>query len=231
MLQLDGTAYDSIRARILNGYIFGELRKRSDEATAALAKEYGEPLWCKGHGRRNTHCLAIAPTVSNAVISGQVSPGLEPIVANIFAHKTAKGTFIVKNTQLEKVLEAAGENTDKVWLSINANGGSVQHLKFLDEKTKEIFLTAREMNQLVLIKQAADRQKWVDQGQSLNIFVPPNVDPKYFHQIHWQAWELGLKSLYYCRSGSVLKSDLASREHERKLIAPKEDDDCKECGG
>jgi ribonucleoside-diphosphate reductase alpha chain len=230
LLQIDGTPFDSLRAKILNRAIFSHIQEKSDKATKDLAKEYGEPEWCRGFNRRNSHCLAVAPTASNSIIAGQVSPGIEPISANIFAHKTAKGVFVVKNVQLTELLKSLDQDNDKVWMSVNSNGGSVQHLSFLTKEQKEIFLTAKEINQMAIVEQAAQRQKFIDQGQSLNIFVNANVDAKYFHQIHWKAWEQGVKGLYYCRSSSILKSDLGSREHERKDVK-KNDPGCSSCEG
>jgi ribonucleoside-diphosphate reductase alpha chain len=165
--------------------------------------------------------LAIAPTVSNSTISGGWSAGVEPIAANIYAQKSAKGTFIRKNRTLEAVLEAKGKNTSEVWSSILEQNGSVLHLDFLTEEEKQVFLTAREINQHAIVKQAIQRQKWVDQAQSINLFFAANSDPKYLHEVHVEAWKGGLKTLYYCRSSGVLKGELASRGK----------DECASCEG
>jgi ribonucleoside-diphosphate reductase alpha chain len=214
LLQSLNYPFDSFDSMMLNSTIFKTIRDKAEEETKALALELGEPEWCKGFGRRNTHLMAVAPTVSNSTISGGYSAGIEPIAANIFSQKSAKGTFIRKNTILETHLEIIGKNTPEVWKSINEQSGSVQHLSFLDDLTKQVFLTAREINQHAIIKQAAQRQKFIDQGQSVNLFFASNASPKYIHEVHLAAWELGLKSLYYFRSEGVLKGDLASRSKE-----------------
>ncbi len=158
--------------------------------------------------------LAIAPTVSNSTISGGYSAGIEPIAANIYSQKSAKGTFIRKNPALECLLDGKKENTQNIWKSINENSGSVQHIKFLTDDEKRIFLTAREINQHAIVKQAAQRQRWIDQGQSVNLFFASNSDPKYIHEVHLAAWENKLKSLYYLRTEGVIRGDLASRSKE-----------------
>ena len=219
LLQSKMIPFDSYDAMALNAEIFRGMRSEAVSASQALAKEYGEPEWCKGFGVRNTHLIAVAPTASNSVISGGISAGIEPIIANAYAHKTAKGVFTVKNTSLEALLESKDINTPAIWKSIVANNGSVQHLDILSDKEKEVFLTAYEINQMALIRQAGQRQKWIDQGQSLNLFFSADASPKWFHKVHMEAWKQGIKALYYCRSTSVLKGDTASREA----------DDCKAC--
>ncbi|CAM6005470.1 unnamed protein product [Sphagnum balticum] len=214
MLQERMIPFDSFGAMMLNSQIFQKIRKNAEKESAALAEEKGEPEWCKGFGRRNTHLLAVAPTVSNSTISGGHSAGIEPIAANIFSQKSAKGTFIRKNGTLVSFLRQLGQDTPEIWKSINEQSGSVQHLTFLDAEAKEVFLTAREINQHAIVKQAAQRQKWIDQGQSVNLFFAANASPKYIHEVHWGAWEGGLKSLYYLRTEGVLKGDLASRSKE-----------------
>lgn len=214
LLQQKSVPFDSFEAMRLNAEIFRSMRQKADEETAKLAEELGEPEWCKGHNRRNTHTLAIAPTVSNSIIAGGHSAGIEPISANIYSQQSAKGTFIRKNPTLEKLLEARGKNDKETWQSIIVNDGSVQHLSCLTGHEKEVFLTAREINQHAIIKQAAQRQRWIDQGQSVNLFFSSNSDPKYIHEVHLAAWEQGLKSLYYLRTTGVIKGDLASRSKE-----------------
>lgn len=211
LLQAKGLPFDSVDSMQLNNEIFRTMRKRSDAETKVLAEELGEPEWCAGHQRRNTHCLAVAPTVSNSTISGGYSAGIEPLAANIFSQKSAKGTFIRKNPILEKLLSDKEKNTPETWKSINEFSGSIQHLSFLSKEEKEVFLTAREINQHAIIKQAAQRQRWIDQGQSVNLFFASNASPKYIHEVHMAAWELGLKGLYYFRSEGVLRGDMASR--------------------
>lgn len=222
-LQSKGEPMNGFFAKVKNKHIFRKIREQAERATKDLAKEYGEPEWCKGFNRRNTHLLAIAPTVSNSIISGSVSQGIEPVAANAYAKKSAKGTFITHNKYLKALLQKLGKDTPEVWTDIAVNGGSVQHLDFLDEKQKEVFKTAYEIDQRVLVDLAADRQEFVDQAQSLNLFFPANVDPKYFHKVHWMAWERGIKSLYYCRTTTVLKGDIASRSVDDK--------ECKACEG
>lgn len=210
-LQEHEIEFNSFKAMQLTTKIFKALREDADCATAQLAKQYGEPEWLEGYGRRNTHTLAIAPTFSTATIAGNVSQSIEPLSANAFIKKQAKGVFIQKNTTLGKVLSKYGMDTDEVWTDIVVNDGSVQHLKFLSDKEKAVFLTARELNQLDIVKQAALRQRFIDQGQSLNLFFPANADEKFIHAVHMEAWRLGIKTLYYFRSESVLKGDIASR--------------------
>lgn len=221
LLQQNMIPFDSFEAMMLNAKIFQTIKTFAESGSSILAKELGEPEWCLGFGRRNTHLLAIAPTVSNSTISGGHSAGIEPIAANIFSQKSAKGTFIRKNIVLQRYLESLGLNTPEVWKSINEQSGSVQHLSVLDDKMKEVFLTAREINQHAIVKQAAQRQKWIDQGQSVNLFFSSNSSAKYVHEVHLAAWELGLKSLYYLRTEGVIKGDLASRSKE----------ECKACEG
>jgi ribonucleoside-diphosphate reductase alpha chain len=221
LLQKNMIPFDSFEAMQLNNEIFKTMRKRAEAETKLLAEELGEPEWCKGHQRRNTHLLAVAPTVSNSTISGGYSAGIEPIAANIFSQKSAKGTFIRKNLTLEALLESKSQNTLDVWKSINEKNGSVQHLSILTDKEKEVFLTAREINQHAVVKQAAQRQRWIDQGQSVNLFFASNSDPKYIHEVHIAAWESGMKGLYYFRSEGVIRGDLASRSK----------DECAACEG
>jgi len=221
LLQQNMFPFDSFDAMQLNAEIFRTIRTKAEEETKKLAEELGEPEWCKGFKRRNTHLCAIAPTVSNSTIVGGVSPGIEPWAANYFSQRSAKGTFIKKNNELEKYLTSINKNTDDVWKSINQNDGSVQHLTFLTKEVKDVFLTAREINQHTIIKQAAQRQRWIDQAQSINLFFGKNADPKYVHEVHLEAWKSKIKTLYYLRSEGVLKSDLAFRNK----------DECAACEG
>lgn len=221
LLQSRMLPFDSFGSMMLNAQVFRTIREGAEKATKELAELKGEPEWCKGFGRRNTHLLAVAPTVSNSTISGGHSAGIEPITANVYAQKSGKGTFIRQNPALTAVLEKLGKNTPDVWKSINASQGSVQHLDFLSEDMKAVFLTAREINQHAIVRQAIQRQKWVDQAQSVNLFFASNSDPKYIHEVHIEAWRGGLKTLYYCRSEGVLRGDLASRSA----------DECAACHG
>lgn len=210
LLQQRGVPFDSFEAMSLNVEIFRSMRRRAEAASQELARNDGEPEWCEGTGRRNTHLMAVAPTLTNSTIAGQVSAGIEPIRANAYTFKTAKGTFFYRNPILTPHLEAAGINTANTWTDIAVNGGSVQHLALSDE-VKQVFLTAPEINQMALVRQAGQRQKWVDQSQSLNLFFASDVPAKWFNQVHLAAWEAGVKTLYYVRSDSVLRADVASR--------------------
>lgn len=215
LLQSKGFSFDSTEAYILNNLLFKTLREHAEVATRELAEVYGEPEWCTGYGRRNTHLLAIAPTTSNSLISGNVSRGIEPWAANAYSEKSAKGTFFQKNRILEALLEERGKNTTDVWTSIVTDGGSVQHLGFLSDEEKAVFLTAREINQYALVRLASARQRWLDQTQSVNLFFPANADPKYVNGVHLEAYRSGMMTLYYLRTGSVLRGDSGSRAYTR----------------
>lgn len=224
-LQEHSVVLDSFECFQINAQMFSGIKRKAEKATQELAAEYGEPEWCKGLNRRNTHLIALAPTVSNSLISGNLSPSIEPWAANVFVQKSAKGTIIQKNKTLTKLLESYGKNTEATWKSIERENGSVHHLDFLTVHEKEVFLTAKEMNQFALVKLAAQRQRWIDQGQSLNLFFPENSDPKYIHDIHVMAHEEGLRTLYYLRTSSVIRGDAGSREYRR------ESTECKACEG
>jgi len=212
LLQSEGTAMDSFRAKILNKSIFKTIQGHAERATRDLATAYGEPSLLKGYGVRNSCLTATAPTSSNSLISGNVSPGIEPINSNAFEKATAKGSFIEFNPALKALLASKGKDTDDVWATILKDSGSVRSLDFLTDDEKNVFKTAFEIDQRVLIDLAADRQVYIDQGQSLNLFFPSDVDPLHFHEVHVQAWQKNLKSLYYVRSSSVLKADLSARD-------------------
>jgi len=211
-LQKKNLPFNSISSTAWTHTLFSDIRQKAEATSRELAQEYGEPTWCKGTGMRNTHLLAIAPTVSNSRLNN-CSAGIEPIPANIYTFNGAKGTFIVKNKELECLLEAKGNNTDKVWDQILADNGSVQNLsqEILSEDEKSVFLTFSEVNQLELVKQAAIRQKYIDQTQSLNLSFDPTDSPRWINQVHMEAWKLGVKTLYYLRTDSVIKGDLGSR--------------------
>ncbi len=200
-LQKKNLPFNSIASTAWTHTIFSHIKLKAEAASRQLAQEYGEPLWCRGTGMRNTHVLAIAPTVSNSRI-GNCSAGIEPYPANMYTFNGAKGTFIVKNPELEKVLEEKGHNTEKVWDQILADDGSVQNLpsEVLNEEDKEVFLTFAEINQLGLVQQAALRQKYIDQTQSLNLCFSPTDSPRWINQVHMEAWKLGIKTLYYLRT-------------------------------
>jgi ribonucleoside-diphosphate reductase alpha chain len=214
-LQKKNLPFNSISSTAWTHTLFSDIRQKAEATSRELAQEYGEPVWCRGTGMRNTHLLAIAPTVSNSRLNN-CSAGIEPIPANIYTFNGAKGSFIVKNKELEELLESKGKNTEKTWDAILADNGSVQNLSLdiLDESEKEIFLTFSEVNQLELVRQAALRQKYIDQTQSLNLSFDPTDSPKWINQCHIEAWKLGVKTLYYLRTDSVIKGDLGSRTAE-----------------
>lgn len=215
-LQQKGLPFNSIASTAHTHNIFSKIKNDAEAASRQLAVEYGEPLWCRGTGMRNTHLLAIAPTVSNSVITGGISAGIEPLPANIYTFNGAKGTFIRKNKVLEAMLESKNENKDKWWDQMLADNGSVLGLpdSVLSPDEKELFLTFPEINQLELVRQAAIRQRYIDQTQSLNLSFDPNDSPKWINQVHMEAHKLGIKTLYYLRTDSVIKGDLGSRQAE-----------------
>ena len=212
-LQQKGMPFNSISSTAYTHNIFSDIRSKAEKASRDLAAEYGEPLWCKGTGMRNTHLIAVAPTVSNSVITGGISAGIEPLPANIYTFNGAKGTFIRKNKVLQDILTEKGEDKNKWWDQMLADGGSVQNLpdSILSPEDKELFLTFSEINQLELVRQAAIRQRYIDQTQSLNLSFDPGDSPKWINQVHIEAWKLGVKTLYYLRTDSVIKGDLGSR--------------------
>ena len=246
-LQQNGMAFEGLPAQFETRKIFSQIKIESDRASRDLANEYGEPLWCVGTGMRNTHLRAIAPTVSNSKLSGNVSPGIEPWAANVFTEQTAKGTFIRKNVELEKALRKMSMNNKDTWNQILEDGGSVQGLGELDnwgyvdgkllhrdkidplsienkqvDWVKDVFKTFKEINQLELVKQAGVRQQYIDQAVSLNLAFPSQASPKWINQVHLEAWKQGIKTLYYMRTESVLRGDIATRAT---------DPDCVSCDG
>ena len=214
-LQQRNLPFNSIASTAWTHTIFSQIKTQAEAASRKLAAEYGEPIWCKGTGMRNTHLLAIAPTVSNSRINS-CSAGIEPQPANVYVFNGARGTFIVKNPELEAVLEKKGHNTSKIWDQILTDNGSVQNLPhdILNESEKEIFLTFPEINQLALVQQAAARQRYIDQTQSLNLSFDPTDSPKWINQVHMESWKLGIKTLYYLRTDSVIKGDIGSRTND-----------------
>lgn len=191
--------------------MFKHIRRGADAASVKLAQERGACPDAAEVGilARFSHKLAIAPTASISIICGGTSAGIEPIPANIYTHKTLSGSFAVKNPYLERLLEEKGQNSEAVWDSILKNEGSVQHLNFLSEDEKGVYKTAFEIDQRWIIELAADRTPLICQSQSLNIFLPGDVDKWDLHMLHWSAWEKGVKSLYYCRSKSVQRAAFA----------------------
>jgi len=221
-LQEKDLPFEGLLSQYETRRIFSQIKIESERASMALAETYGEPLWCVGTGMRNTHLRAVAPTVSNSKLSGNISPGIEPWAANVFTEQSAKGTFIRKNPTLESVLENNGLNTKEVWDKILADGGSVQDIEDLSEDTKEVFKTFKEINQLELVRQAGIRQQYIDQSVSLNLAFPSEASPKWINKVHMDAWKKGIKTLYYMRTESVLRGDIA---------ATAMDEDCLSCDG
>lgn len=251
-LQDRAIPFDSLTAQFETRKIFSQIKIESERASRDMAIEMGEPLWCVGTGMRNTHLRAIAPTVSNSKLAGNVSAGIEPWAANIFTEQTAKGTFIRKNPALERILDKIKKNNKKTWDKILEDGGSVQGLEWINdykvkvgeydytpihvdkweklsdiEKTDytdlvNIFKTFKEINQLELVKQAGVRQQYVDQAVSLNLAFPKEASPKFINQVHLEAYEQGIKTLYYMRTESVLRGDIATQAM---------DPDCLSCDG
>lgn len=199
-LQSKRIPFESPEALRLNEDIWKNLQEKGNAATKKLGEEFGEPEILKGYGRRNTTVFAIAPTTSSAFILGQVSQSIEPVWSNAYVKDVAKLKVTIKNPFLEDLLEEKGKNSKEVWNSIRDHDGSVQHLEFLSDEEKEVFRTFPELDQAIVIDQAATRQKYIDQGQSLNIMVPPQVSPKDVNQLYLNAWKKGIKALYYQHS-------------------------------
>jgi len=245
-LQQNGIPFEGIQAQFETRRIFSQIKIESERASRELAEVYGEPLWCRDTGLRNTHLRAIAPTVSNSKLSGNVSPGIEPWAANVFTEQSAKGTFIRKNKELIKVLKKVGIDTEETWNKILEDGGSIQDLNILDDwayinkklvylpdaseqdmllgydNVKDVFKTFKEINQLELVNQAGIRQQYIDQSVSLNLAFPSSATPKWINQVHFEAWKKGVKTLYYTRTESVLRGDIAAKAM---------DPDCISCDG
>jgi ribonucleoside-diphosphate reductase alpha chain len=217
LLQSKLISFESMEAKMLNIEIFKRIRTLCDLASGNLAALLGEPPLLKGYGRRNTTTMAIAPTTSSSFILGQVSPSIEPLNSNYFTKDLAKGKFTFKNPYLIKLLESKDINNAAIWKSILVKGGSVQHLSELTDDEKDIFKTFGEISQKEIIIQAAQRQVWIDQGQSLNLMIPPNTKPKDVNELMIFAWENGIKSLYYQRSSNP------AQELARSIL------DCKTC--
>jgi ribonucleoside-diphosphate reductase alpha chain len=243
-LQEKGIPFEGLLAQYETRKIFSQLKLESERASRDMAREFGEPLWCIGTGFRNSHLRAIAPTVSNSKLSGNVSPGIEPWAANVFTEQTSKGTFIRKNPTLEKVLKRIKKNNKEVWDQILADGGSVQGLDFLDDwffnetdlvntekieqqginkedliPVKDVFKTFKEINQLELVKQAGLRQQYIDQAVSLNLAFPTEATPKFINQVHLEAYKQGIKTLYYMRTESVLRGDIANKALDENCLS------------
>jgi len=227
-LQKCGIPFESALAKAKNLQIFKHIKAEAVAESKRLGVKRGEAPDMEGTGMRNAHLLAIAPNASSSIICGTTSPSIEPYRANAYVQKTMSGSFLVKNKHLEKLLETKGINNDKTWTSILANRGSVLHIKDLSDYEKDIYKTSIEINQQWIIEHAADRQEFICQGQSLNVFVPADVDIKELHDIHMLAWKRKLKTLYYCRSEAIKRAELVSLKVERTIIP---EADCLACEG
>lgn len=256
-LQERGIPFEGIQAQFETRKIFSQIQIESETASRQLAEEFGEPLWCVGTGMRNSHLRAVAPTVTNSKLSGNVSPGIEPWAANVFTEQTAKGTFIRKNQSLSKFLQKIGKDVPEIWSKILEDHGSIQDIKSLDNymmtsgiyidsedfevitkkewdnlsdvlkkdmfvSPKEVFKTFKEINQLELVRQAGVRQQYIDQSVSLNLAFPNTASPKFINKVHLEAYKQGIKTLYYMRTESVLRGDIA---------ASATDEECLSCDG
>lgn len=237
MLQSKGIPFESAMAKSFNNRLFRDIRRGADAASVKLADERGAcPDAAEvGVKARFSHKMAVAPTASISIICGGASAGIEPIPANIYTHKTLSGSFTVRNQMLEELLESKGLNTDEVWGTILENEGSVQFMDELSEHEKATFKTAFEIDQRWVIEHAADRAPYICQAQSLNIFLPGDIDKWDLHMLHWQAWEKGVKSLYYCRSKSVQRAAFAGTEAKTEMeksmeaAAPTDYEECLAC--
>ena len=225
-LQKKNTPFESVIAKTFNNQMFKHIRGGLDEANQYLGRLRGEAPDAVGSGQRFSHLMAIAPNASSSIIMGNTSPSIEPYRANAYRQDTLSGAFLNKNRYLDKVIRKhlsleegmdSGKYAD-IWSSIIANDGSVQHLEWMDEWTKDVFKTSMEIDQRWIIDHAADRQKYIDQAQSLNVFFRPDSDVKYIHAVHFLAWKLGLKTMYYCRSEKLAKADKVSKRIERQVI-------------
>ena len=231
-LQRHNIPFESASAKGANMKMFQHIKWRAVNATKQLAEERGECPDGVGYGVRNAHLLAVAPNASSSIICGNTSPSIEPYRANAFTQKTKSGSSLLKNEYLEHVLQELDQDTDEVWKSIITNNGSVQHLDFLDEWTKDVFKTAVEIDQKWIIDMAADRQMDICQSQSLNIFFPANVSKQELHAIHMMAWKRKVKTLYYLRSEAIKRAETVSDEALRQYIFDSIDDaGCVACEG
>jgi len=241
-LQRKGIPFEGPMAKGANLRMFKLIREKLDVANLELGKERGEAPDAKGTGFRFSHVMAIAPNASSSIIMGNTSPSIEPWRANAYRQDTMSGAFLNKNKYLVALIDECCEkdkklNSDEIWSSIIANDGSVQHLSFLDDYQKDVFKTSMEIDQRWLVEHAADRQEYIDQAQSLNLFFRPNVNIKYLHAVHFMAWKHGVKTLYYCRSEKVGKADKVTNRIERQIIkeidmtALVNDESCLACEG
>ena len=226
-LQRNGIAFEGVMAKVANNRIFKTIREGLNEANLQLGTERGEAPDAVGTGQRFSHLMAIAPNASSSIIMGNTSPSIEPYRANAYRQDTLSGSFLNKNKWLDKVIQdklssesgsLSQDDYNDIWSSIIANDGSCQHLDILTDDEKAVFKTSMEIDQRWVIELAADRQQYIDQAQSLNLFFRPDAHIKYLHAIHFMAWKKGLKTLYYCRSEKIGKADKVSKKIERQVI-------------
>jgi ribonucleoside-diphosphate reductase alpha chain len=222
-LQRNGIAFEGVMAKVANNRIFKSIREGLDVANKELGLERGEAPDAVGTGNRFSHLMAIAPNASSSIIMGNTSPSIEPYRANAYRQDTLSGSFLNKNRWLNELIiklshDKPAEWYDDVWSTIIANDGSVQHLDWMSQHDKDVFKTSMEIDQRWVIELAGDRQQYIDQAQSLNLFFRPDAHIKYIHAIHFMAWKKGLKTLYYCRSEKIGKADKVSKRIERNVI-------------
>ncbi len=241
-LQRGNIPFEGVMAKVANRQMFKHIRKELDAANKALGLERGEAPDAVGTGNRFSHLMAVAPNASSSILMGNTSPSIEPYRANAYRQDTLSGSHLNKNRYLDKLIKEKCDEDSKmdyneVWSSIIANDGSVQHLDFLDDISKDVFKTSMEIDQRWIIEHAADRQEFIDQAQSVNLFFRPDTNIKYLHAVHFQAWKQKLKTLYYCRSEKIGKADKVAKKIEREVIqeidlkALTEGTDCLACEG
>ena len=242
-LQKKNLPFECAMAKVTNNRVFNLIRRKLDDANLQLGKERGEAPDAEGTGKRFSHVMAVAPNASSSIIMGNTSPSIEPYRANAYRQDTLSGAYLNKNKYLDVLIKskiASGETKqdyDEIWSSIIANDGSAQHLRFLTQEEKDVFKTSMEIDQRWVIEHAADRQGYIDQAQSLNLFFRPDVNIVYLHAVHFLAWKKGLKTLYYCRSEKLGKADRVSKRIEREAIkeidmeAIVNNDECIACEG
>jgi ribonucleoside-diphosphate reductase alpha chain len=241
-LQRNNLPFEGVMSKVANRRMFKHIRNQLDAANKELGMERGEAPDAVGTGNRFSHLMAIAPNASSSILMGNTSPSIEPYRANAYRQDTLSGSHLNKNRYLDKLIKETCDANDKmdyneIWSSIIANDGSVQHLDFLDEISKDVFKTSMEIDQRWIIEHAADRQEFIDQAQSVNLFFRPDTNIKYLHAVHFQAWKQKLKTLYYCRSEKIGKADKVSKKIERQVIqeidlkALTEGTDCLACEG
>ena len=230
-LQSKNVPIESIMAKVWNNKIFSHIAEQVKIASDILATEKGSCLDAEECGikLRFSNTTTIAPNASISIIACSSSPGIEPYAGNTFTQKTLTGSFIVKNKNLVKLLEEKGYNNEQIWSSISTHEGSVQHLDFLSNHEKDVYKTAYEIDQRWIIELAADRTQYITQAQSLNVFIPGYIHKQYLHDVHFMAWKLGVKSLYYCRSTSIQRADKVSHLINTEAIAKKDEEECLAC--